>query len=560
MAIVSWQFEIDVLSIDMNEERLEKRYQRERQAREAAESLLEKKSLELFQRNQELEEVKESLEKQILERTREAEKAKSEAWESNQAKSQFLANMSHATMTPLTAIIGFAEVLLQHKVSSEDSIKYLNTIVGSGRHLSTLLGEILDISKIENKNLELQPIRFNLPNLLQDIEQMYLFNCKKERLDFVMVIESDIPEWVVTDPTRLKQVLHNLLNNAIKFTSEGCISVHVNFQPTSNTLLIDVVDTGEGIVEEKQALIFEYFRQADATISSNLGGTGVGLFITKSLVELMGGFVELQSTVGRGSKFSVSIACEDCEGKCSTIKARRVVDSQSVGIPSLVGNILLVEDIEVNRQLITLNLRQTGAKIDTAVNGLEGLQMALSGEYDLILMDIQMPVMDGKEALKSLQQLGISTPIYALTANVISADIQEYIALGFSGVLSKPLELNKLHSVLKQYLRTENHSDAEKAQRSNLFAQDPKIKALFFSELSKQNMEITENIKKLDYAGLTNAAHIIKGSAETFGYDTLTKLASESLLLLRKKQYEQAVQQCTNLNLKLAEVLNEYND
>lgn len=544
----------------MNEERLEKRYQRERQAREAAESLLEKKSLELFQRNQELEEVKESLEKQILERTREAEKAKSEAWESNQAKSQFLANMSHATMTPLTAIIGFAEVLLQHKVSSEDSIKYLNTIVGSGRHLSTLLGEILDISKIENKNLELQPIRFNLPNLLQDIEQMYLFNCKKERLNFVMVIESEIPEWVVTDPTRLKQVLHNLLNNAIKFTNEGCISVHVKFQPTSNTLLIDVVDTGEGIVEEKQALIFEYFRQADATISSHLGGTGVGLSITKSLVELMGGLVELQSTVGRGSKFSVSIACEDCEGKCRTIKAKRVVDFQSVGIPSLVGNILLVEDIEVNRQLITLNLRQTGAKIDTAVNGLEGLQMALSGEYDLILMDIQMPVMDGKEALKSLQQLGISTPIYALTANVISADIQEYIALGFSGVLSKPLELNKLYSVLKQYLRTENHSDAEKAQRSNLFAQDPKIKALFFSELSKQNMEITENIKKLDYAGLTNAAHIIKGSAETFGYDTLTKLASESLLLLRKKQYEQAVQQCTNLNLKLAEVLNEYND
>lgn len=544
----------------MNEERLEKRYQRERQAREAAESLLEKKSLELFQRNQELEELKESLEKQILERTREAEKAKSEARESNQAKSQFLANMSHATMTPLTAIIGFAEVLLQHKVSSEDSIKYLNTIVGSGRHLSTLLGEILDISKIENKNLELQPIRFNLPNLLQDIEQMYLFNCKKERLNFVMVIESEIPEWVVTDPTRLKQVLHNLLNNAIKFTNEGCISVHVKFQPTSNTLLIDVVDTGEGIVEEKQALIFEYFRQADATISSHLGGTGVGLSITKSLVELMGGLVELQSTVGRGSKFSVSIACEDCEGKCRTIKARRVVDFQSVGIPSLVGNILLVEDIEVNRQLITLNLRQTGAKIDTAVNGLEGLQMALSGEYDLILMDIQMPVMDGKEALKSLQQLGISTPIYALTANVISADIQEYIALGFSGVLSKPLELNKLYSVLKQYLRTENHSDAEKAQRSNLFAQDPKIKALFFSELSKQNMEITENIKKLDYAGLTNAAHIIKGSAETFGYDTLTKLASESLLLLRKKQYEQAVQQCTNLKLKLAEVLNEYND
>ncbi|MEP1448654.1 MAG: ATP-binding protein [Paraglaciecola sp.] len=544
----------------MNEERLEKRYQCERQARQAAEALLEKKSLELFQRNQELEELRESLEKQILERTQEAERAKSEARESNQAKSQFLANMSHATLTPLTAIIGFAEVLLQNSVSREDSIKYLNTIVGSGRHLTTLLGEILDISKIENKNLELQPTRFNLPDLLKDIEQIYLFNCKKETLEFSLEIESDIPEWVVTDPTRLKQVLHNLLNNALKFTKQGSIGVHVKFQPNSGTLLIDVVDTGEGIAAEKQALIFEYFLNTDSKFSSNLGGTGLGLFITKSLVELMGGDVELKSTLGEGSKFSVTIACEEYEGKCNTIKDRKTVDFQPFGAPSLVGSILLVEDIEVNRQLITLNLQQTGAEIDSAENGLEGLQMALSGEYDLILMDIQMPVMGGKEAVQSLQQLGISTPIYALTANVTAADIQEYESLGFNGVLKKPLELSKLYAVLKQHLRAKNDAVVQKTQRSDLFAQDPKIKVLFFKELTNQNTDITENIKTLNYAGLTNSAHIIKGSAETFGYDALAKLASQSLILLRKKQYDEAVQQCTNLNLKLAEVLNEYND
>ncbi|WP_339720760.1 ATP-binding protein [uncultured Paraglaciecola sp.] len=544
----------------MNEERLEKRYQRERQARQAAEIVLEQKSLELFQRNQELQELKENLEKQVVERTREAEKAKSEARESNQAKSLFLANMSHATMTPLTAIIGFAEVLLQHKVSHEDSTKYLNTIVGSGRHLTTLLGEILDISKIETKKLTLEPLRFNLPNLLQDIEQIYLFNCKKEKLDFAMVIESVIPEWIVADPTRLKQVLHNLLNNGIKFTKKGSISVHVTFQATTSTLQIDVVDTGEGIAAERQALIFEYFRQADTHISSNLGGTGLGLFITKSLVELMGGVVELQSTLGVGSKFSVTIACEECEGQCNSIKNRDRIVSQPGGIPSLVGNILLVEDTEVNRQLISFNLQQTGAKIDSAKNGLEGLQMALSGEYDLILMDIYMPVMDGKEALKSLQQLGVNTPIYALTANVMSSDIQEYEAIGFSGVLSKPLELTKLYSVLTRHLSTADSAISQKTQRANVFAQDPKIKALFFMELTKQNAEITASIKNLDYTGLINSAHIIKGSAESFGYDDLTKLAAESLLLLRQKQYVQAVQQCSHLNQKLAEVLNEYND
>jgi signal transduction histidine kinase/CheY-like chemotaxis protein len=544
----------------MNEERLQKRYLRERQARQAAEIVLEQKSLELFQRNLELEVFKESLEKQIFERTREAEKAKTEARESNQAKSQFLGNMSHATMTPLTAIIGFAEVMLQHETSREDSVKYLNTIIGSGRHLTTLLGEILDISKIENKKLELEVVRFNLPNLLQDIEQMYLFNCKKERLDFAMIMDSAIPEWIVADPTRLKQVMHNLLNNAIKFTKTGGVTVHVKFTSSTNILQIDVVDTGEGIVAEKQALIFEYFLQADTSITSNLGGTGLGLFITKSLVELMGGVVELQSTLGLGSKFSVTIACHECEGTCNSIKNRDVITPQPVIIPSLIGNILLVEDTEVNRQLITFNLQKTGANIDTAKNGLEGLQLALSGEYDLILMDIHMPVMDGKEALKSLQQLGVSTPIYALTANVMHSDIQEYAAIGFTGTLSKPLELKNLYTVLNQHLSTTDALERHRSQRAKLLVQDPKIRALFFTELTKQHAEITENIQNLDYAGLINAAHIIKGSAESFGYEDLTKLAAQYLLLLRKKQYVQAVQECTNLNLKIAEVLNEYND
>tara|TARA_R110002153_G_scaffold27084_2_gene84239 strand:+ start:152 stop:1786 length:1635 start_codon:yes stop_codon:yes gene_type:complete len=544
----------------MNEERLQKRYLRERQARQAAEIVLEQKSLELFQRNQELEDLKENLEKQVFERTCEAEKAKTEAREANQAKSQFLANMSHSTMTPLTAIIGFAEVLLQHQTSREESAKYLNTIIGSGRHLSTLLGEILDISKIENQKLQLEVLRFNLPNLLQDIEQIYLFNCKKKRLDFTMVMDSAIPEWIVADPTRLKQVLHNLLNNAIKFTKTGGISVHVKFTSSTSTLQFDVVDTGEGIVADKQALIFEYFRQADTSITSHLGGTGLGLFITKSLVELMGGVVELHSTLGIGSKFSVTIVCRGCEGLCDSIKNRNISALQPVIIPSLVGNILLVEDTKVNQQLITFKLQQTGAKIDLAKNGLEGLQKALSGEYDLILMDIYMPVMDGKEALKSLQQLGVSTPIYALTANVMPADLREYAAIGFTGTLSKPLELENLYKVLKQHLSTQDDTASDKSQRANLFVQDPRIKALFFTELTKQHIEITENIQSLNYAGLINAAHIIKGAAESFGYENLSKLATQSLLLLRKKQYIEAVQICTNLNLKVAEVLNEYND
>jgi signal transduction histidine kinase/CheY-like chemotaxis protein/HPt (histidine-containing phosphotransfer) domain-containing protein len=544
----------------MNEETLKKRYQRELRARRAAEITLEQKSLELIIRNQELEDFKENLENKILDRTREAEKAKTEAHVANQAKSEFLANMSHAIRTPLTAIIGFAEVLLQHRLSREESAQYLTTIINGGRHLTTLLSEILDISKIENQKLELETIRFNLPNLLQDIEQIYLFNCQKEHLDFAMVLDSVIPEWIVADPTRLKQVIHNLLSNAIKFTKTGGISLHVKFTTSTCTLQIEVIDTGEGIASDKQALIFEYFRQADSSITRNFGGTGLGLFITKSMVELMGGVVELESTLGKGSRFCVTIVCQKYEGECNSILNRGIIFPKPLLIPSLVGKILLVEDTEVNQQLIIFNLQQTGAQVDLAVNGLEGLQKTLSVQYDLVLMDIQMPVMDGKEAMRSLLQLGVSTPVYALTANVMPSDIQEYATIGFTGALSKPLELEHLYAVLGRHLSVYDDKANHESQGARSITQDPKARKLFYSELAKQHTEITKNIHNLDYAGLIKSTHIIKGSAASFGYDDVTNLAAQSLLLLRQKQYIEGVQHCTKLNQKVAEVLNEYND
>lgn len=543
----------------MNEDILKKRYQRERQARLSAEVILEQKSLELFQRNQELEDFKENLEKQVLERTSEAEKAKTEAYAANQAKSEFLANMSHAIRTPLTAIIGFAEVLLQHRISREESNKYLTTIIDGGRHLTTLLSEILDISKIENQKLELENLRFNLPNLLQDVEQIYLFNCKKKQLDFNLVLESVIPEWIVADPTRIKQVIHNLLSNAIKFTKTGSISLHVNFLVSTSTLQLEVIDTGEGIARDKQTLVFEYFRQADSSITRNFGGSGLGLFITKSMVELMGGAVELESTLGKGSRFCVAIVCQEYDGECESILNRGNIAPKPLVIPSLDGNILLVEDTTVNQQLITFNLEQTGAQVDLAVNGLEGLQKALAVQYDVILMDIQMPIMDGKEAMKSLLQQGNNTPTYALTANVMPSDIEEYAAIGFAGALSKPLELENLYAVLEQHLSVCDVIDNHEPQITPLFIPNAKLTKLFYTELAKQHIEITKNIHNLNYDGLMEVVHIIKGSAGSFGYDDLTHLAAHSLMLLRQKEYIQGVEYCFKLNLRAADILNKHN-
>lgn len=277
----------------------------------------------------------------------------------------------------------------------------MTTIISSGRHLTALLGEILDISKIEIQKLELEAVRFNLPNLLQDIEQIYIFNCSKEQLDFALILDSVIPEWIVSDPTRLKQVMHNLLSNAIKFTKAGSIRLHIGFTSSTDRLQIKVVDTG--VAADKQACIFESFRQADTSITRNFGGTGLGLFITKSLVELMGGTVEAESSVGVGSRFSVNIICQEYDGESDTGINSALVEAEPLLIPSLVGDILLVEDTEVNQLLLTFNLQKAGASVDLAVNGQEGLQKALNGQYDLILMDIQMPVMDGKEAMRALQ-------------------------------------------------------------------------------------------------------------------------------------------------------------
>lgn len=541
----------------MNEDRLEKRYQRERQARKTAEKLLEQKSLELFQRNQELQSLKDSLEKQVLERTSEAEKAKTEAHSANQAKSQFLANMSHEMRTPLTAIIGFSEVILQHRPNQKETEEYLTTIISSGRHLSTLLGEILDISKIENQQLEVEYLRFNLPNLLQDIEKIYQLNCQQEQLEFSLILESNIPEWLVTDPRRLKQVMHNLLSNAIKFTKTGTINLRIQFDFQISELQVAVVDTGEGIAPDKQALIFESFSQADASVTRNYGGTGLGLFITKNLVELMGGQIKVESSVGQGSKFVVTICCQDYAGSCDSIVSQRRVGTQPLDIPSLTGRILLVEDTEVNQQLVTFNLVQTGAKVDLAVNGQEALQKVLNEHYDLVLMDIQMPIMDGKEAMRSLQQLGINTPIYALTANVMAADIQEYAALGFTGTLGKPLELGHLYQVLSTHLFNHTKHKGEVVSNTDLTLPSAEIAALFYTELANQYKELTEGIQYRKYARLLQITHIIKGSAGSFGHDDLAELAAQALLLFRQNQDERALKVCIKLTQKIVEILNE---
>lgn len=437
----------------MDNNAFERRYIRERAARKSAEKLLEEKSMELYLRNQELEKFKDHLENLVEARTSEAKLAAEQAIQANNSKSQFLANMSHEIRTPLTAIIGYAGLLRDDKPAPSIMDEHLATIIDNGKHLNGLIDEILDLTKIETNNLILENRRFNFAELLTKLKQIHTPNANSKSLSLLFNVNSGIPEWLVCDPTRLRQVLHNLLSNAIKFTHQGSITLTVETQWHSKEIIFKIKDTGEGITEDQQKNIFDSFKQADASITRRFGGTGLGLSICKSLIHLMGGQLTVKSTPGLGSEFTASITSMALEGELFELQP--VSSHQKtpvIEIPKLQGTVLLIEDTPINQVLITHLIESTGAEVVLAENGQQGIEKALSEDFDLVFMDIQMPVLDGKKAIEVLIKQGYPKPVYALTANVMQSDIDEYYNLGFKGVLAKPIDLPLLYEAMAQCL------------------------------------------------------------------------------------------------------------
>lgn len=381
--------------------------------------------------------------------------AQESAESASAAKGLFLANMSHEIRTPLGAITGFLELLKDPQNTREQLMDYVGVIDRNSKQLLRIVDDVLDLSKIEAGKFVIEKIDFSLSDLLQDFSSLMSFKAREKGLVYDLKVNTALPSSLNGDPTRLRQILTNVVGNAIKFTEKGEVSLEVNFK--DGFLNLKVKDTGCGIAEEAKKHLFQPFSQADNSTTRLFGGTGLGLSLTRRLSEAMGGEFSLQeSKVNVGSLFVVRIPFNvsknaDWIGPQSIGDQRRTQESVSAVGKLLEGlRILVVEDSPDNQRLMSIILGNLGAKIKIANNGLESIELVNNENFDVILMDIQMPIMDGHEATRKLREQGVTVPIVALTAHAMKEEYNRCIASGFSDFLSKPLNRENLINLLRE--------------------------------------------------------------------------------------------------------------
>jgi signal transduction histidine kinase/DNA-binding response OmpR family regulator len=481
------------------------------------------------------------LEKRIQERTEELESALTASVSAGKAKSEFLANMSHELRTPMSGVIGMLELLAESRMTREQR-DYLSTARNSAHALLALVNDLLDLSKIEAGKMVIEEIPFELRQLARESVRGSLAAAAAKGLTLDLEVDPETPRGVMGDPLRLRQVLVNLINNAVKFTSEGGVSVRIwkvpgTGEPETDRLRISVIDSGPGIPQDKLENIFEKFTQADSSISRKYGGTGLGLAITRSLVDLQGGRIWVESAVGEGSCFNVELPCRAASLLARTEAAGAEGERPHAGKAR--GRILLVEDNTVNQKVVLTMLRKRGYVVDVAGDGLSALEAMRNREYALVLMDVQMPGLDGLQTTRRIRadEKYRALPIVAMTAHAMSGDKERCLEAGMNAYLAKPVDQRNLIRVVNELMSgvakeaAGGPDTAAPRRAASLNEADPEIAkqmVRLFMQLAPDRLEkMRESMENRDSEALRRNARRLVGAAQSIAAAEVMKSAEE---------------------------------